>query len=147
MATNKELEKKVDSLADSVEKVLELFAKSQEATKTEPQKVVEAQAKSAEPNNAYLEPVPPEWIADLKAKLEAIKMGEALDHCEVDYPKNGLPRYTIVIKNEFSNASSSHLQYYKVDRRTVPVEKGLESVKAWNTLVAQNLRLNPKKID
>lgn len=141
------LEAKVDSLAGSLEKVLELFAKSQEAPKTDKEKVVAAEAKTAEANNAYLEPVPPDWVADLKAKLEAIKMGEALDHCEIDYPKNGLPRYTIVIKNEFSNASSSHLQYYKVDRRTIPVEKGFESVKQFNSLVAQNLRMNPKKVD
>lgn len=142
MATNKELEAKVDSLADSLEKVLKLFAKTQEAPKTDKEKVVAAEAKTAEANNAYLEPVHPDWKKDAE-----LKIGEALDHCEMDYPKNGTPRYTIVIKNEFSNASSSHLQYYKVDRRTIPVINGFESVKQFNTLVAQNLKISPKKID
>ena len=101
-----------------------------------------ANDKTAEPNDAYLEPVHPDWIADAKAKI-----GEAVDHCEVDYPKNGFPRYTVVIKKENSNASSSHLQYYKVDRRTVAVANGFETVKQFNSLVAQNLKLNPKKVE
>lgn len=104
--------------------------------------VKKAEEKTAEPNNVYLEPVHPEWLKDAQAKI-----GEALDHCEVDYPKNGNPRYTIVIKKEFSNASTSHMDFYKIDRRTVPVINGLESVKAFNSLVAQNLKINPKKVD
>lgn len=101
-----------------------------------------AEEKTAEPNNLYIEPVHPDWIADAKLKL-----GDQLERCEVDYPKNGHPRYTVVIKNEFSNASKSHLEYYKIDRRTTAVTNGIESVKAFNTLVAQNLRLNPKKLE
>lgn len=100
--------------------------------------VVKAQEKAVEPNNAYLEPVHPDWLADAKSKL-----GEALDHCEVMYPKNGNPLYTVVIKNEFSNDSSEHLNFYKTDKRTIPVTNGFESVKEWNSRIAQNLRLNP----
>ena len=111
----------------------------EETKKVDAKKAID---KTAEPNDAYLEPVHPDWIADAKAKI-----GDAVDHCEVDYPKNGFPRYTIVIKKENSNASSSHLQYYKVDRRTVAVANGFETVKQFNLLVAQNLKLNPKKVE
>jgi hypothetical protein len=110
-----------------------------ESKKVEAKKAVD---KTAEANDAYLEPVHPDWIADAK-----LKIGESLERCEVDYPKNGTPRYTVVIKNDHSNASSSHLQFYKIDRRTVAVINGFETVKAFNSLVAQNLKLNPKKLD
>lgn len=111
----------------------------EESKKVEAKKAVD---KTAEANDAYLEPVHPDWVKDAQAKI-----GDAVDHCEVDYPKNGFPRYTVVIKKELSNASSSHLQYYKVDRRTVAVSNGFETVKAFNSLVAQNLKLNPKKVE
>lgn len=143
MATVEELEKKVEGMEGSLLKIVEMMTKANQTPKEkEVAKVVEAKNKTAEPNNEYLEPVHPEWLSDAK-----LKIGEALDHCEVDYPKNGNPRYTVVIKKEFSNASSSHLEYYKIDRRTVAVTNGLESVKTFNSLVAQNLRLNPKKVD
>ena len=111
----------------------------EEVKKVEAKKAVD---KTAEANDAYLEPVHPDWLADAKAKI-----GEALDHCEVSYPKNGNPLYTIVIKNDFSNASSSQLQFYKTDKRTIAVTNGYETVKAYNSLVAQNLKLNPKKVE
>jgi len=130
-------------MSKSFEQIISLIKEKpktvEEVKKVEAKKVVD---KTAEANDAYLEPVHPDWTADAKTKI-----GEALDHCEVDYPKNGNPRYTIVIKNEFSNASSSHLQYYKIDKRTVAVTNGFETVKAFNSLVAQNLRINPKKLD
>jgi len=113
--------------------------KPEEAKKVEAKKAVD---KTAEANDAYLEPVHPDWLADAK-----LKIGESLERCEVDYPKNGTPRYTVVIKNDHSNASSSHLQFYKIDRRTVAVTNGFETVKAFNSLVAQNLKLNPKKVE
>ena len=136
-------DKRFESIENSILKVVDLVSKANQTPKEkEVTKVVEAEKKSAEANDAYKEPVHPEWLADAK-----LKIGEALDHCEVDYPKNGNPRYTVVIKKEFSNASSSHLEYYKIDRRTVPVINGLEDVKKWNSLVAQNLKLNPKKVE
>lgn len=143
----KELEEETNvrfkSLEDNILKVVELVSKAQETpAQAQVTKTAETEAKSAEPNNAYLEPVHPEWLADAKTKI-----GEKLDHCEVDYPKNGFPRYTVVIKSEFSNASKSHLDFYKIDRRTVAVINGFESVKTFNSLVAQNLKLNPKKLD
>ncbi len=143
----KELEeetaKKFEEVNGNIMKVLDLVGKVNQ-TPSEAKKESEAveEKKSAEPNNAYLEPVHPDWKKDAMEKI-----GEKLDHCEVDYPKNGFPRYTVVIKNEFSNASKSHLEYYKTDRRTIPVTNGFESVKAFNSLVAQNLRLSPKKVD
>ncbi len=134
------LKKEVSSGFEQIINLMKSKPKTaEEEKKVEAKKAVD---KTAEPNNDYLEPVHPEWIADAK-----LKIGEQLDHCEVDYPKNGFPRYTIVIKKEFSNASKSHLDYYKIDRRTVAVSNGFETVKTFNSLVAQNLKLSPKKLD
>lgn len=138
-ALEKSFDKRFESIEKSILKVVDLVSK---ANQTPKEKDADVEKKSAEPNNAYLEPVHPEWLADAKAKI-----GESLDHCEVFYPKNGNPVYTIFIKKELSNASSSHMQFYKQDKRSIPVINGFESVKAWNTLVAQNLRLNPKKVE
>lgn len=125
-------------IENSMGQILELMKAKPDAPQTEKQKIEKAEAKSAEPNDAYLEPVPPAWVTDAKEKI-----GEAVDHCELDYI-GGRTRYTVVIKNEFSNAPKATLDYYKVDRRTVVVENGIESVRAFNTLVAKNLQKNPK---
>lgn len=147
--TMKQLEEetnaRMDKIEDGLNKIVEVLILNKEApaeaapvAAATPGPIVDLEEKKAEANNAYMEPVHPDWIADATEKL-----GEKLDHCEVDYPKNGTPRYTVVIKNEFSNASKSHLQYYKIDRRTVPVTNGFETIKTFNSLVAQNLRNNP----
>lgn len=140
--TVEELEEKVDERLDKFEKMLLRVVEKISPAGEAPAPVKTEAEKASEPVGTYQEPVHPEWLADAKEKL-----GDKLDHCEVDYPKNGNPRYTVVIKKEFSNAPKSILEYYKVDRRTVPVINGLESVKSFNSLVAQNLRLNPKKLD
>lgn len=132
------LKKEVTGGFDNIIKLIKEKPKTpEEAKKVE---AVKTENKSAESNNSYLEPVHPDWIKDAELKL-----GEKLDHCEVDYPKNGTPRYTVIIKTEFSNASKSHLEFYKIDKRTVAVTNGFETVKNFNSLVAQNLKLNPKK--
>jgi hypothetical protein len=117
---------------------LDLMSKKPDAPVSAKDAMEIAEAKTAEANDAYLEPVPPAWLADAKEKI-----GEAVDHCELDYV-GGRTRYTVVIKNDFSNAPKDLLAYYKTDRRTIVVDNGIESVKAFNTLVARNLRNSPR---
>lgn len=147
MATEFVSKEEFDGLKNEMNKsfgqIIDLIKeKPKTVEETKKVEVKKAEDKTAEANDSYLEPVHPDWLADAKAKI-----GEALDHCEVIYPKNGNPLYTIFIKIEFSNASSSHLGFYKADKRSVAVTNGFETVKAWNTLVAQNLKLNAKKVD
>lgn len=81
-------------------------------------------------------PISPEWT---DAVQEII--GEALDHCEMTYLKGGGTKFTIVIKNEFSNAPKDYLDMRKVDRRSKEIgSEGFAGVEAWAKLVASNLK-------
>lgn len=134
----KELEEETQarfkSLEDSLIEIVGLIKKKDEPAAA-PKEPAQGQ-----PDRISQEVVHPDWIKDAQEK-----MGDKLDHCEIDYPKNGVPRYTVVIKNEFSNAGKDYLAFYKVDRRTVPVTNGLETIKLFNSLVQQNLRTVPIK--
>ena len=68
-------------------------------------------------------------------------LGEALERCEVQYLRRGGTVFTVVIKNEHSNASVEYLERMKVDRRSREIgNEGIEGVEIWCKLVAQNLR-------
>jgi len=100
--------------------------------------------------NQNFNPINPLWEADAKEVL-----GDALDHCEVFYPKEGGTLYTVIIKTDienllkklpvrkelhYSNTDYSTLIMAKSDRRTKDVAKeGFEGVKKWNRLIKQNL--------
>lgn len=80
-------------------------------------------------------PMNPEW-----EELAREIIGDPLDHCEIAYVKNGGVLFTIVIKEEFSNAGRDYLERYKQDRRTKEVgSEGIEGVEAWCKLVKSNL--------
>lgn len=67
-------------------------------------------------------------------------IGEALDHTELQYLKNGGVLFTIVVRNEFSNANQDYLDRHKVDRRSKEVgSEGIAGVEAWCKLVKSNL--------
>ena len=83
-------------------------------------------------------PINPAW----EAKAREI-IGEALDHCELYYPKTGGTLFTVVIKKESSKAPRDYLERYHVDRRTINIERegyrGYDGVVRWCNLVKQNL--------
>ncbi len=81
------------------------------------------------------EPVNTAW----REKAEEI-LGDALDRCEVLFPKKGGTLFTVVIKKEYSNAPENYMQFYKEDRRTKEIgNEGLEGVEQWCKLVKSNL--------
>jgi hypothetical protein len=92
-----------------------------------------AEVKKAKQDEA---PINPSWEEDAREII-----GEAVDHCEVFYPKGGGTIYTVVIKPEFSNAPKEYLERNKVDRRSREIgAEGFSGVQAWNKLVRQNLK-------
>jgi hypothetical protein len=98
-----------------------------------PETKVEQEVTKAGPNKSMTNV---EWEEDARTKI-----GEALDHCEVETPKNGGMIYTIVIKTEFSNANKEYLERNKTDRRSCEVSTGgFPAVQNWNKLVALNLK-------
>jgi hypothetical protein len=81
-------------------------------------------------------PINPAW----EEKAREI-IGEALDHCEIFYPKGGGQIFTVVIKPEFSNAPKEYLERCKVDRRSKEIgNEGIGGVELWCKLVKQNLK-------
>lgn len=80
--------------------------------------------------------VNPEW-EDIAREI----VGEALDHTEVQYIKGGGMLFTLVIKNEFSNAPADYLERYKSDRRSKEVgAEGEAGVRLWCEQVRNNLK-------
>ena len=81
-------------------------------------------------------PINPAW----EEKAREI-IGEALDHCEIFYPKGGGQIFTVIIKSEFSNAPKEYLERCKVDRRSKEIgNEGIGGVELWCKLVRANLR-------
>ena len=81
-------------------------------------------------------PINPAW----EEKAREI-IGEALDHCEIFYPKSGGVIFTVVIKNELSNSPKDYLERMKVDRRSREIgAEGISGVEIWCKLVRANLK-------
>ena len=129
----KNLESSVNSLVGLITKQME--QKAAEVTMTPIEKEV---AKAGPDSN----PVNPKW-----EEMAREIIGEALDHCEITYPKRGGVLFTIVIKTEFSNAPKEYLARMGQDRRTREIgNDGQEGVEAWCKLVASNLKNTRKFI-
>lgn len=81
------------------------------------------------------EPVNPEWN-DVAREI----IGDALERCEVKHLRSGGLLFTVVIKQEFSNAPDNYLKEHKEDRRTKEIAaEGIGGVENWCKLVKQNL--------
>lgn len=123
----------IASMADAMGKLMDKM-NAVPAKALSPEEVKQETAiKAAAPDVA---PVNPAWI---EKATELI--GDALDHCEVFYPKHGGTIFTVVIKRELSNAPEDYLQRHKADRRSREIgNEGIEGVEQWCKLVAQNLK-------
>ncbi len=81
-------------------------------------------------------PINPAW----EEKAQEI-IGEAVDHCEVFYPKQGGTIFTVVIKPEFSNAPKEYIDRMKADRRSREIgPEGISGVEIWCKLIRANLK-------
>jgi hypothetical protein len=68
-------------------------------------------------------------------------IGDAVDHTEVAYLKGGGLNFTVVIKNDKSNAPLDYLERYKQDRRSKEVgAEGEAGVRNWCVLIKNNLK-------
>lgn len=127
-----------DKLADNVGTLVDLFTKDREERAKAPpiavqETAIEKEVRKAAPDE---NPVNPAW----KEKAEEI-LGDALDHCEVMFPKRGGTIFTVIVKEEVSNAPTEYMDRMKVDRRSREIgNEGIEGVEQWCKLVAANLK-------
>lgn len=81
-------------------------------------------------------PMNPVW-EDMAKEI----IGEAVDHCELYQPRSGGTIFTVVIKNEFSNAPKEYLERMKADRRSREIgNEGISGVETWCKLIRANLK-------
>lgn len=88
--------------------------------------------------------VNPDW-EDLAHEI----IGEAVDHTEIEYVKGGGMKFTVVIKEEFSNSPADYMERHKVDRRSKEVgAEGEAGVRIWCEQIRNNLkRPRPVSVD
>jgi hypothetical protein len=128
--TQEQLEKFGDGLMGAIEALGKRMA-----TPSTPAEVKQEVAISAASTDSHM-PVPPKWEEKARELL-----GDALDHCELAMPARGGTHFTLVIKNEHSNAPKDYLERYKADRRTREIgNEGMGGVEEWCKLVALNLK-------
>lgn len=155
MATKTKAEKKVDDLA----KRFDSLVNAMESVLS----VVESMKANQAPTAAVASPVEPKDIAQVsvvaseKAKPNRVTtnpeweevaqeiLGKALDHTEVEHEKSGGIKFTVVIKNEYSNADKQYLEVNKVDRRSKEIShEGLSGVEEWCRQIKANLSRTQK---
>ena len=120
-------------MTKSFAQIIELVKqKPEEKVKQEKEdkKVDEASADTSRQNPRY------------ESKVREI-LGDKVERTYLTYPKGGGTLFTIVIKNEFSNAPKDYLQMYKEDKRTINLEReefrGEDGVERYAKLVLANL--------
>lgn len=96
----------------------------------------EVQKKEVEKASPNKYTVNPEW-EDLAREI----IGEAVDHTEIQYIKGGGLLFTVVIKEDFSNAPTDYIERYKTDRRSKEVgAEGEAGVRIWCEQIRNNLK-------
>lgn len=124
------LENSVGKVADLLEKVL---ANQAIGPAPRPETKEEKEVAAAGPNKFQ---VNDEWEATARAII-----GDAVDHTEVEHSKAGGIKFTVVIKNDKSNAHPDYIASAKADRRTKEVgQEGMEGVTEWCRLIKANLQ-------
>lgn len=132
--TKKEFDAITDVLASIVDK-LDTIGKSTATPAVAKQEKDVAEARSDQA------PINPLW----EEKAREI-IGESVDHCEVYYPKSGGQIFTVVIKDEFSNAPKEYLERMKSDRRSKEIgNEGIGGVEIWCKLIRANLKRTANK--
>ena len=130
--TSEEFASLVDVIGKLSDSVTALNNKTTELPKTALTKQEEEIAK-AKHDQA---PINPAW-EDMAREI----LGEVMDHCEIYYPKAGGTLFTVVIKNEFSNAPKEYLERNRTDRRSKEIgNEGISGVESWCRLIKSNLK-------
>lgn len=125
----------VGSIADLLK---ESLAQKSSPAQTAAEITIQKEAEKAVPNKYT---VNPEW-----EEIAREIIGAAVDHTEIEYIKGGGMKFTVVIKDEFSNASVEYLERHKVDRRSREVgAEGESGVRVWCEQIRNNLK-RPKNI-
>lgn len=125
----------VNTLASGMSDMLDLIKSG--ALSKPPQTVAEILTeKEADKATANKYTVNPDW-EDIAREI----IGAAVDHTEIEYVKGGGMKFTVVIKEEFSNASTEYLERHKVDRRSKEVgTEGEAGVRVWCEQIRNNLK-------
>lgn len=127
-----------ESFDKSMELLLDKLEGLEKQKVTAPETPEEKEVKAAGPNRVDTNP---EWEDEARRIL-----GDYLDHTEVQHEKSGGIKFTIVIKNEKSNAGAAYLDLVHTDRRTKEVaSEGMNGVTLWCRLVRQNLKRTEKE--
>jgi hypothetical protein len=125
----KGLESIMENMVSSMERFM---AQPPVAAPVAPATPMDKEVAKAGPNDAEYNKV---WDEHAKEII-----GEAVDHTEVAYLKDGGVMFTIVIKKEMSNAPKDYLERMGADRRTKEVgSEGIQGVDNWCKLVKSNL--------
>lgn len=129
--------KEFDELNSSVNRLVDMLEATMKE-KTTPEATKLEKAVTAAGPNVYS--TDEEWDAIAREIIG----DEVIDHTEVERKGGGL-KFTIVIKNEHSNASQEYLERTKSDRRTREVgAEGTEGVMQYCRLVKANLARGKK---
>lgn len=134
-----QLEKGVTSILDRMETLLNpgpaplgVAQPANVAAPSVPETPMEKDVRKAGANDI---PMNPEW-----EELAREIIGDAVDHCELTYLKNGGVLFTVVIKKEYSNSGSDYLERMGSDRRSREIgSEGIEGVENWSKLIKSNL--------
>lgn len=129
--TKEAFDTKINTLQDTMLQMMDMM-KTKTDSPLEKQVSEEKEVAKAIPNNVH---IPEDWEEKAKEIL-----GEKLERCELFYPKSGGTQFTVVIKQEYSNAPKEYTERMKVDRRTKEIgQEGIGGVEAWCKLVRSNL--------
>jgi hypothetical protein len=124
------------ALTDVISKMNDSLSELKNKTVELPKTTATKEAQEIEKAKADQAPINPAW-EDMAREI----VGEALDHCEIFYPKAGGTIFTVVIKPELSNAPKEYLERMKTDRRSKEIgAEGISGVENWCKLVKQNLK-------
>jgi hypothetical protein len=127
-----------NNILDIVGKIAESVSKLENKTQTPIEFKENKEIAEAKHNQA---PINPAW----EDKAREI-IGEAVDYCDVFYPRSGGTIFTVVIKSEFSNAPKEYMERNKVDRRSREIgSEGISGVENWCKLIRQNLKRSQNK--
>jgi hypothetical protein len=137
-----------DKLSNRVEKILDVVEKIVDNNKVEPEKqalIVQTSSEDVSDNSQL--PLQYQRIFEKYFDPED-GFTARLTFPDSDAKGNemGGIMFTIVVPNKLSNATKAHLDYYKVDMRSKPLQAGAiaNGIENWCKLVASNLKYNRK---
>lgn len=122
-----------ETFESAIGAILSAVEQLKEKTPVLPETEEEKKVTAAGPNKVSTND---EWDATAREIL-----GEYVDHTEVAHERSGGVKFTVVIKEEKSNAPKDYLERVRSDRRTREVgASGMDGVIEWCKQIRQNLK-------